>query len=125
MTRCYNPKTKKYERYGGRGIKVCKRWHTFKNFYADMGDRPSGKTLDRIDNGKGYNKKNCRWATQSEQCHNRHYDRRIIIDGVSLTRKQWTKKIKISVETIKRRVAKDKTVQQVLKDHIDKNEIRL
>lgn len=88
MSRCNNPNVPHYERYGGRGIKVCKRWHKFVNFFADMGERPKGKTLDRIDNNKSYCKSNCRWATQSEQCHNRHYDRRITIGNLSLTRKQ-------------------------------------
>lgn len=71
--RCYNPKEKKYKNYGGRGIKVCDRWlgkEGFNNFIADMGERPEGLTLDRINNNGDYEPSNCRWATYSEQSIN-------------------------------------------------------
>lgn len=71
IQRCENPKNKDYSYYGGRGVTVCERWHTFINFYTDMGERPKGKSLDRIDNSKGYTPTNCRWATHSEQMRNR------------------------------------------------------
>lgn len=71
MQRCYNPRTNNWKDYGGRGIKVCYRWHRFENFYADMGDPPVGLTLDRKDNNKGYSKGNCRWASRSVQSRNR------------------------------------------------------
>lgn len=66
MSRCYNPKVKIYEYYGGRGITVCQKWHNFSGFYEDMGDRPDKLQLDRIDNSKGYSKENCRWITAKE-----------------------------------------------------------
>ena len=71
MHRCYNPKRNSFKNYGGRGILVCQRWHDLKNFIADMGERPSAKySLDRIDNDKGYEPGNCRWAIRKEQARN-------------------------------------------------------
>lgn len=72
--RCNNPDADKYDYYGGRGIKVCDRWlgdDGFKNFLKDMGERPKGYTLDRINNDGNYELTNCRWATITEQNKNR------------------------------------------------------
>lgn len=69
--RCDNKKHKSYAYYGGAGVTYDDDWKNFLNFYRDMGDRPHGGTLDRIDSSKGYCKNNCRWATQAEQTRNR------------------------------------------------------
>ena len=70
IQRCTNPKRKEWKDYGGRGIKVCKRWLKFENFLEDMGIRPKGKTLDRVKNNQGYCKGNCRWAGRKTQAQN-------------------------------------------------------
>lgn len=71
VARCSRPTHGRYTDFGGRGIKVCERWREFVNFYADMGDRPDGRSLDRINNDEGYSPDNCRWATFRQQRHNR------------------------------------------------------
>jgi len=71
-TRCYNSNHKFYNYYGGRGIRVCRRWkNSFENFYADMGKRPLGRSLDRINTNGNYEPSNCKWATPKEQMRNR------------------------------------------------------
>jgi len=69
--RCLNANNKDYKRYGGAGITMSIDWENFENFYADMGDKPNGMTIDRIDNKDGYRKENCRWATPSQQAKNK------------------------------------------------------
>ncbi|MGJ8515686.1 hypothetical protein LMG33810_002885 [Carnimonas sp. LMG 33810] len=90
-TRCLNPMSTSYEKYGGRGITVCDRWSkSFAAFLHDMGRKPSpGHSIDRIDNDKGYSPTNCRWATDYEQVMNRRNTIFVTIGGIKKTLVEW------------------------------------
>ena len=103
--RILNSKTKNYHRYGGRGLTLDKTWYKFESFYKDMGSRPSSKhSLDRQDNNKGYNKKNCRWVTQDIQANNTSTNTLITYNGKTQTLTQWAKQLNIRPGTLRQRL---------------------
>ena len=104
ITRCTNTKTKRFLRYGGRGIKVCKRWRKYENFLLDMGRRPDGLTLERKNNNGDYSPKNCVWASWTDQQNNRSDNKIISFNGEKLTMAQWSKKTGIAYAAIQRRI---------------------
>lgn len=86
LSRCHNPNSKDYKRYGGLGVSVCARWHKFENFLSDMGERPMHLQLDRFPNPHGnYEPGNCRWATRSQNQKNRRNTKRYRYKGRDLT----------------------------------------
>jgi hypothetical protein len=102
--RCLNPKNKSYANYGGRGVKVCKRWLSFENFYKDMGQPPSPKhSIDRVNNNKGYCKSNCRWATNYQQVNNARSNIRVKFRGEFGTLSQLSVLFRINYNTLYQR----------------------
>lgn len=116
--RCYLPSSPKFAIYGGRGIKVCLRWRRFKNFISDMGSRPLGYSLDRIDNNKGYSPSNCRWATPVQQAKNQRSKkstRWISFKGKVQSVTQWAAELGIPRATLFSRLDESKwPVQKAL-----------
>ena len=106
IQRCRDKNHFAYKYYGGRGIKVCKRWQkSFQNFIDDMGSKPSAKhTLERIDGNKNYSKENCRWATMAEQNLNKKDNHFITFNGKTQTMKEWSDEVNINYDTIRNRV---------------------
>jgi hypothetical protein len=89
-SRCNNPEYSHYSYYGGRGITVCKEWEeSFEVFLEDMGPKPEGFTLDRIDNEKGYYKENCKWSTREEQVDNRRNKVNLTLNSLTFSVKEW------------------------------------
>jgi hypothetical protein len=113
--RCYNPKNPKYHRYGGRGIKICDSWlESVSNFIADMGLKPEGKSIDRIDNDKSYCKENCRWATYKEQAQNRVTNVNLSYAGTSQCASEWAAQLLVPKSKITQRLKRGWSVEKTL-----------
>lgn len=106
--RCQNPASVEYKNYGGRGIKVCKRWQTFEKFLADMGEPPAGFTIERINNEGDYKPSNCKWASYKEQLNNTRSNRFIEAFGKRKTLTQWSEELKIPMTTLRNRLDRAK-----------------
>lgn len=104
LQRCNNERSKHYPNYGGRGITVCDRWLQFENFFTDMGEKPTGLSLDRIDNNKGYSPDNCRWATREVQANNRRSNRLLEYNGEFKTQALWSRQYGILSATLAKRL---------------------
>lgn len=102
--RCYDKSHSSYRNYGARGIKVCERWHKMSNFVEDMGERPEGTSLDRIDTNGNYEPSNCRWATYQEQARNTRANNNLTIDGVTKTVTEWAEYSQVTAGQIGRRI---------------------
>lgn len=114
LRRCYSLKADSYPLYGGRGITVCKRWHTYDNFVADMGHRPAGLQIDRINNDGDYCPGNCRWATSTQQNRNRRDNLIIEFEGRRMTAAEWAEVVGISAQRIRARFHKGWEIKDVL-----------
>lgn len=128
IQRCTNPKNTAWDNYGRRGINVCERWRTFENFYADVGDVPPGKSIDRIDNDGDYEPGNVRWADRKTQVTNQRQRRRgyaakpkrtLTFNDETLGIAEWARKIGIDRKTLGERLRGGWAVEAALTTPLD------
>ena len=112
--RCNNPNNDAYENYGGRGIAVCSEWDDFEKFLSDMGERPKGMSIERIDNNQGYFKENCRWATSKEQHSNKRNNHTISFKGEDMTITQLAEKVGVKRSTLYYRLKNGWSIEKAI-----------
>lgn len=120
MARCFDESDKDFPNYGGRGISVCTRWHDLTAFIADVGEKPRGHSLERIDNSKGYSPENCRWATPLEQGANKRNNRMVVVGGVEFHVAEASRKFGITENTFRRRLEAGMTGDQIISTPVRK-----
>lgn len=121
IQRCYGVNATSYPRYGGRGIAVCDRWRNgdgeqtgFECFLADMGDRPSDKSIEREDPNGHYSPENCRWADRFEQARNRRSTRWVLFNGKKMALVEAVELSGQKVDTVKKRLARGWSLSKAL-----------
>lgn len=113
--RCYNLNFKQFNDYGGRGIKVCERWHNFENFLDDMSESWSkGLEIDRIDNDGDYTLDNCKWSTRYQQSRNKRNNVWLTLGDRTQILADWAREIGLNPQTIQDRIAYGWSVQRAL-----------
>lgn len=117
--RCRNPRNKSYPRYGGAGVTVHARWDSFATFLADMGERPPGTTLDRLDGAKGYEPGNCRWATPAEQRRNSRTIKWLTHEGVTLCCADWAARLGMPRDKLYSRIRRGWSIARVISEQGD------
>jgi ribosomal protein S27E len=117
-SRCTNKNEDSYPHYGGRGILIDPQWEKFENFLSDMGVKPVGMSIERIDNDKNYCKENCRWATDIEQANNKRNSRILTHNNASMSLCSWARKVKISPKTIQDRLHSGWEVSRALDQQV-------
>ena len=115
VQRCTNPSNPAYSDYGGRGVTVCDRWRiSFEAFYADMGPRPAGTSIDRIDVNGTYRPDNCRWATRKQQQRNTRRNRLVVAFGEELPLAEWAERVGIDYGALQGRLDRGWPVERAL-----------
>lgn len=120
IQRCLNKNNPNYKHYGGRGINVCQHWLKFENFFEDMGEMPENKTLDRIENEKGYSKSNCKWSTRMEQLNNTRRNHFLTHKNKTQTIAQWSRELNINRHKILYRIRRGWSIKKILKTNRQK-----
>ena len=104
ISRCEDPKADRFQQYGGRGISICDRWrNSFQNFLADMGQRPAGTFIERIDVNGNYEPGNCKWETQARQARNKSTNKLITFRGETRPLIEWSEKLGINYSRMRAR----------------------
>jgi len=120
-SRCMNERDPNYPRYGGRGITMCDRWRdSFEAFLEDMGEKPVGTWIERVDNERGYEPENCVWATPQEQNNNRRDSRFLEFNGRSQTMAQWAREVGVPYKTVFTRLSSGWSIERALTEPADK-----
>lgn len=115
IRRCKDESSPRYERYGGRGIKVCEQWlSSFEQFLSDMGKRPAGHTLDRKDNDGDYEPGNCRWASNRQQARNKSSTREITFNGETRCMADWATHLGMPRTTLQQRIYRGWSIKRAL-----------
>ncbi len=118
--RCKRRKNHNYYRYGGAGITVCDRWRSFESFLEDMGEKPEGCSIDRIDGTGNYTPENCRWATRKQQQRNRKNNRLITYNGQTLCLAEWNEKLKMGKDGLSTRLRLGWSVHRAITQPVKK-----
>jgi hypothetical protein len=132
--RCRNSKQRDFINYGGRGIGICKEWNSFEVFIRDMGTRPQGTTIERVDNNSGYSPENCRWASRKVQNRNKRDTLRVLYNGELICARDLEEKLGLPPRRIDDRLRKGWTLERAIetkstrsrcKDFIEFNGVRM
>lgn len=122
IQRCHNKNNSKFKYYGERGITVCDEWrNSFEKFLLDMGNKPINKSLDRIDNDKGYFKENCKWATLVQQMNNRRNNRMLTLNNKTQNLQQWSIELNIDHRILRKRLRDGWSDEDILTNKIIKH----
>jgi hypothetical protein len=112
--RCTDPNSSGYHNYGARGVTTCSRWESFNAFLEDMGEKPPGMSLDRINNDGDYEPANVRWATAKQQARNTRVNRMLTFNGETRCMVDWAESLGIRKTTLHERLAAGWTVEKAL-----------
>lgn len=118
--RCSNPKNQAFANYGGRGIRVCDRWEKFENFISDMGMRPPGYELDRINNDGNYEPENCRWVTSRSNKHNKRTNHLVTWKGETLPITVWAERLGMHPRTLCNRIGRGWSLERAMTGKVQK-----